>query len=241
MLRTAIALVLVACAGTLPASAKTVKTDTILVAPTVADPGTVPIPAQDLPGGTSGSGLSDDSNGGDDGLPGADEDLQPITQSPNAPTEVPDVYYDKSSLPPLVARMHDQLMEAAKSGDMERLRMVLESNEVPPTLSLTEIGDPIDYLKSVSGDPDGLEILAILADTLDAGFIHVDEGTPQEMYVWPYFARYPFSALTKEQKVEMYRLVTATDFAEMEAYGVWLFYRVGIGKDGTLHYFVAGE
>ena len=61
------------------------------------------------------------------------------------------------------------------------------------------------------------------------------------MYIWPYFAHYPFRDLTREQKVEMYRIVTAADFAEMEAFGVWLFYRLGIGKDGTLHYFVAGE
>ncbi|MBD8893087.1 hypothetical protein [Roseibium litorale] len=236
MLRTAIALVLMVCAGALPAAAKTVKTDTILVAPAVTNPGAASIPDEDLPD-ASGAGNGDV----EESLPVIEEDLQPITQSPNAPTEVPQVFYGTSSLPPLVARMHDQLMDAAKSGDMEKLRMVLESNEVPPTLSLTETGDPIEFLKSVSGDQDGLEVLAILADTLDAGFIHVDEGTPQEMYIWPYFARYPFSALTKEQKVEMYRLITATDFAEMEAYGVWLFYRVGIGKDGTLHYFVAGE
>ncbi|SHL49716.1 hypothetical protein [Roseibium suaedae] len=236
MLRTAIALVLMVCAGSLPAAAKTVKTDTILVAPTVADPNAASIPDEDLPDATGGETGDMEEN-----LPIIDEELQPIGKSPNAPTEVPQVFYDRSSLPPLVARMHDQLMDAAKSGDMDKLRMVLESNEVPPTLSLTEIGDPIEFLKGVSGDQDGLEVLAILADTLDAGFIHVDEGTPQEMYIWPYFARYPFASLTKEQKVEMFRLITATDFAEMEAYGVWLFYRVGIGKDGTLHYFVAGE
>ncbi|MDN3718416.1 hypothetical protein QW131_02205 [Roseibium salinum] len=148
--------------------------------------------------------------------------------------------YNTAVLPKPVARMHDQLMEAALSGDMERLRMVLESNEMPPTLSFGETGDPIEFLKSSSGDGEGFEIMAILADVLDAGFVHVDAGTPQEMYVWPYFARYPLDNLRPDQKVELFRIITAGDFAAMQEFGAWNFYRVGVGPDGTLHYFVAG-
>ncbi|MEO9738416.1 MULTISPECIES: hypothetical protein [Alphaproteobacteria] len=208
-------------AGT-PAMAKTVRTDTIRVAP-IETPASGTIPVEDS--------ITSQQE------PGADDKV--LTEELELP--LPEVLYDTSLLPKPVARMHSQLFDAAISGDIERLRMVLESNEVPPTLSLIEIDDPIEFLKESSGDPDGLEILAILADTLDAGFLHADVGTAQEMYIWPYFARYPFHALTADQKVEMYRIVTAADFAEMEAFGVWLFYRVGIGKDGTLHYFVAGE
>lgn len=153
----------------------------------------------------------------------------------------PQVLYNTDILPKPVARMHAQLREAALNGDLQRLRMVLESNEMPPTLSFGETGDPIDFLKQSSGDGEGYEILAILADILEAGFLHVDAGTPQEMYVWPYFARYPLEGLTPDQKVELYRIVTAGDFSEMQAFGAWNFYRLGIGPDGTLHYFVAGD
>lgn len=216
-----LAILVVIGSAVAPAWAKTVRTDTIQIEP-IELPSTGPrIPVDDLP----------------DPLENltAEEDI-PAPSLPSA-----EVLYDLSLLPAPVSRMHAQLSEAAQFGDFNRLRMVLESNEVPPTLSLTEIGDPIDFLKESSGDPDGLEIMAILGDTLDAGYVHVDVGTPQEMYIWPYFARYPFEQLTREQKVEMYRIITSADFAEMENYGVWLFYRVGIGKDGTLHYFVAGE
>lgn len=210
------------------AGAKTVKTDTITVNPAQA-PGGPDIPAGDVPSVTRP--VPDDTEpAAESGAPAGQDQAQ-----------VPEVLYDLGQLPPPVARMHAQLLEAALGADFNRLRMVLESNEMPPTLSLTEIGDPIEFLKENSGDPDGLEILGILADTLSAGFVHVDVGTPQEMYIWPYFARYPLNRLTPQQKVEMYRLITSADFAEMEDYGVWLFYRVGIGKDGTLHYFVAGE
>lgn len=171
---------------------------------------------------------------------GPEEELQDAAKSaPVGPA--PEVLYDTSVLPKPVARMRSQLMDAALSGDVERLRMVLESNEVPPTLSLTDIDDPIEFLKQSSGDGEGREVLAILADILDAGFVHMDAGTAQEMWIWPYFARYPLAELTPEQKVEMFRIVTSGEVAEMETYGVWLFYRVGIGPDGTLHYFVAGE
>ncbi len=154
---------------------------------------------------------------------------------------LPEVHYGEAGLPKPVARMRSQLMDAASRGDYDRLRMVLESNEMPPVLSLQPIDDPIEFLKQSSADPDGLEILAILMDTLDAGWVHVDQGTPQEMYIWPYFARYPFEKLTTEQKVEMFRIITGGDFASMQSLDAWLFYRVGIGPDGTLHYFVAGD
>ncbi|MCX2723735.1 hypothetical protein [Roseibium salinum] len=179
-------------------------------------------------------------------VPLSGEDLPSPEHSENRPAEAvdaaePQVLYNTAVLPKPVARMHDQLMEAALSGDMERLRMVLESNEMPPTLSFGETGDPIEFLKSSSGDGEGFEIMAILADVLDAGFVHVDAGTPQEMYVWPYFARYPLDNLRPDQKVELFRIITAGDFAAMQEFGAWNFYRVGVGPDGTLHYFVAGD
>jgi hypothetical protein len=175
-----------------------------------------------------------------------EETVLPLTdaaETPPAPEtqDRPQVLYNTAVLPKPVARMHAQLKEAALNGDLKRLRMVLESNEMPPTLSFGEVGDPIDFIRQSSGDGEGYEILAILADILDAGFVHVDAGTPQEMYVWPYFARYPMDGLTPDQKVELYRIVTAGDFAEMQAFGAWNFYRLGIGPDGTLHYFVAGD
>lgn len=216
--------------GGLPhaAVAKAVKTDTITVNPAPATVGP-DIPASDVPSVTQS------------GPEGVEPPVKTGTPADQNSAELPEVLYDPGQLPPPVARMHAQLLEAALGADFNRVRMVLESNEMPPTLSLTEIGDPIEFLKESSGDTDGLEILGILADTLSAGFVHVDVGTPQEMYIWPYFARYPLHRLTPQQKVEMYRLITSADFAEMEDYGIWLFYRVGIGKDGTLHYFVAGE
>ncbi len=209
----------------LPASAATVRTERIQIDPApdnALPPGPV-IPSDAIQ-------EEEPSLSGERHTPVIDENAPP-----------PEVHYGDADLPKPVARMRAQMLEAAYSGDMERIRQVLEVNEVMPTLTFGEMDDPIDFLKETSGDPDGYEILAIMTELLEAGWVHVDQGTAQEMYVWPYFARYPFSRLTPQQKIEMYRIVTAGDFAEMDAYGAWIFYRIGIGPDGTLHYFVAGD
>ena len=61
------------------------------------------------------------------------------------------------------------------------------------------------------------------------------------MYVWPYFAQTPLKDLSRGQKVELFRIVTGSDYKEMAAFGAYSFYRVGIAPDGVWHYFVAGE
>ncbi|MEO9528296.1 hypothetical protein [Roseibium sp.] len=216
MNRTMIAALVSVCLLPAGATAKTIEIETIPV---------IPAPETQSPAPAAG----------DLDVPRADE------TTVAAPQDLPQVLYSTAMLPKAVARMHAQLREAAVNGDLNRLRMVLESNEMPPTLSFGEIGDPIDFIRQSSGDGEGYEILAILADVLDAGFLHVDVGTPQEMFIWPYFARYPLQGLTPDQKVEMFRIITAGDFAEMQDFGAWTFYRLGIGPDGTLHYFVAGD
>jgi hypothetical protein len=84
-------------------------------------------------------------------------------------------------------------------------------------------------------------LLSILIGTLETGFVHAKRGTPQEIYLWPYFARMPLASLTPEQKVELFRLVTGSDFKEMVEFGAYQFYRLGIGPDGTWHFFVSGD
>ena len=207
------------------AEAATVRTERIQVTPTEAPAETTQIPSDALEApaaapepGTAASGAYG---------------VQPL--------HLPEVKYGDADLPKAVARTRAQLLEAAHAGDLDRFRMVLEGNEMMPTLSFGETGDPIDFIKASSGDGEGLEVMAILTELLETGYVHVDKGTAQEMYIWPYFSRIPLARLTKEQKVEMYRVVTSGDLADMEATGAWTFYRVGIGPDGTLHYFAAGD
>lgn len=153
-----------------------------------------------------------------------------------------EVLYDINKAPEPVRKMREKLMEAASSGDPEKLRALLSEGADPTALALgSDNGDPIATIKSVSGDPDGIEVLAIMMDVLNAGFVHVNAGTPDDAYVWPYFAEKPLNTLTLREKVELLRIVTAGDYENMLDAGNYNFFRIGISPDGKWKFFTAGD
>jgi hypothetical protein len=155
---------------------------------------------------------------------------------------IPQVEYDVSKLPFPVQKMRELILTAAKSGSIEALRPLIGSGDDVTMLSLTDIeGDPLVYLKSLAGDSDGQEILAILVDVLESGYVHLDAGTPDELYVWPYFFAYPLDKLDAKQKVELFQIVTAGDYDEMKQFGTYVFYRLGITPKGRWRFFVTGD
>lgn len=159
---------------------------------------------------------------------------------PGAPG-APEIIGDLSRLPPPVARMRERILAAARSGELQKLVTVMQSNETMPIFSPSEEKNPIAYWKTNYPDSDGVEALSILISILEAPFVHVERGTPQEMYLWPYFARMPLKSLTPGQKVELFRIVTGADYKDMLEFGAYSFYRLGIGPDGTWHFFVSGD
>ena len=131
---------------------------------------------------------------------------------------------------------------AAKAGLIEAVRRCLKTGEDATQLSLAGMdNDPITFLKSLSGDEGGQEILAILLEVLEAGYVHLNAGTPEELYVWPYFFAVPLDKLTDMQRVELFKLVTSGDYEDMKSFGAYIFYRVGISPDGQWRFFLAGN
>jgi hypothetical protein len=179
------------------------------------------------------------------------EDIDPPTitgtvpaaksQPTPASTAAPEIIADLSRLPPPVADMRARILAAARSGELSRLVAVMQSSRTLPIFSQNTGQDPITYWRTNYPDSDGVEILAMLIDVLDTPFVRVDEGTPEEMYVWPYFARVPLTTLTAPQKVELFKIVTGSDFKEMLDAGAYNFFRVGIGRDGSWRFFVTGN
>lgn len=167
------------------------------------------------------------------------EDEPTAVERPAVPP--PDVHYGDAGLPEAVARLKAEIALAAKTGDPEALRPILSRMVPPTTLSEIDGGDPIDILKAQAGDVEGREILAILLDVLDAGWVTVDAGTPDERYVWPYFAEMHPDDLTPAQMVELFRIITAGDFEEMRSAGTYVFFRVEIDADGRWRAFMSGE
>jgi hypothetical protein len=160
-----------------------------------------------------------------------------VPLAPSAP--VPEIITDLSRLPPPVARTRARILAAARSGELQQLAELM--NETAPIFSFTDDKDPVAFWKAVYPDSDGVEALSILITILETGFVQIDAGTPHEMYVWPYFVRMSLPALTAAQKVELFRIVTGADYKDMLAFGVYAFYRLGIGPDGTWQFFVAGD
>jgi hypothetical protein len=160
---------------------------------------------------------------------------------PRAGVEAPEILTDLSQLPAPVARTRDRILTAARSGDLNKLLTVMQMNETPPVFSFGNERDPIAFWKAAYPDSYGIEVLSILITILETGYVHVDQGTPQEMYMWPYFARLPIKTLTPDQKVELFRIITGSDYKNMQDYGAYVFYRLGIAPDGVWHFFVSGE
>jgi hypothetical protein len=136
--------------------------------------------------------------------------------------------------------MRQAILEACASGDIGRLRLPIEMNEIHPYFGKGNERDPIAYLKSVSGDGNGREILALLYSLLTTGYAIANPGAKDEMIVWPYHALMPPASLTPSQEVELYRFLPPARFKEMAAHGKYTFYSIGIGPNGVWHYFTAG-
>lgn len=190
----------------------------------------------------------EDQTGGSQTLPMPDplvkkpSDDSAIGVTPDQPEVPVEFVNDLETLPEPVKKMRIALVEAAASGDIERLRPLLGTGADETQVSVGDAPeDPIAALKSLSGDPDGREVLAILLDIISTGAAHTDKGTPQEAYVWPYFAEKNLDTLSPPEMVELYRIVTAGDVADMKEFGGYNFYRLGIGPDGKWKFFVAGD
>lgn len=177
-------------------------------------------------------------------------DPDPLIRSPE-PEQVEDVepagppaevIYEIEKAPEPVRRMRELIIEAAKTGDISKLKPLMNPGPDQTVVPLQAPDqDPIEALKAISGDSDGVEILAILLDIFSTGFVQLDKGTADEAYVWPYFVGKSLGLLTPQEKVELLRIVTAGDVAEMQEYGNYNFFRVGITPDGRWKFLSVGD
>jgi len=151
------------------------------------------------------------------------------------------VIYDPAALPLPVRRMREKILAAARTGTIEALRPLLARSENVLVQPVSIEEDPITFLKELSGDGDGVEILAILIDLLNAGCVHLGAGSTQEVYVWPYFVAVAPDKLTRKQLVEAYRIMTASDLETLKEVGSYIYFRVGISPDGKWRFFVTGD
>jgi hypothetical protein len=131
--------------------------------------------------------------------PGPTEPAIAKTRAANKQQVVPEVRYGTAGLPAPVEDMREAILSAVRSGRIEDLHHAWELNELKPDLGVALAGDPIVHWKQISGDGEGREILAALAQILNAGYVVLPLGPDLEnnrLYVWPYFAEVPLEGLT---------------------------------------------
>ncbi len=158
-------------------------------------------------------------------------------QTSERPPSMPEIRRDFSALPSAVQDMRFSILAAAASGDLEEIRVVLERNEIMPVLSASQrIADPLAHFKARSADGEGAQLMAVLIDILTVGFVVVPMQD-NEMYVWPHFAETGVQDLQVPELVELYRLAPPDRVAAMRASGRYDHFRLGIGRDGTWHFF----
>jgi len=136
--------------------------------------------------------------------------------------------------------MRESILAAVRSGDIEDLRTALEWNELKPHVADEPVDDAIAYWKRISGDGEGREILAILAEILDCPPAVLPIGKDIEnnrVFVWPAVAEADLAKLTPPQEVALYRLVRPDAVKAMREAKRWTWWRLAIGADGTWHSF----
>ena len=147
------------------------------------------------------------------------------------------VIYDLTKLPQPVQRMLNEIGNAAQSGDIERMRGVLQISEIKPMVAEDHVDDPVAHWKKDSAGGDGRDVLAAMLNILSAGGVITGKDKSQ-MYVWPYFAEMDLKTLTPAQEVELYRTVPPELAVKMKQSGKYTYYRLGISTDGVWHYFL---
>ena len=147
---------------------------------------------------------------------------------------------DPGPLPPQVEEMRQAILSAAHTGEIEDLREPFDWNEIKPDVSAPSGEDAIAYWKRTSGDGNGREVLAALAEILALHPAELPLGKDLEnniIYVWPYLAEMPLDKLTPAQEVELLTLVGPAEAKAMREKKKWTSWRLAIGADGTWHSF----
>ncbi len=150
----------------------------------------------------------------------------------------PKIAYKPSKLPHPVRTMRASIIRAAKSGDMAAIKAVLQKNEIQPVVDFDSKLSPVEFWMDVSQDGNGRDVLAAMIEIFMKPYAILNEGTPQEKFVWPYLAELDMRKLTARQEIDLLRLVSVKEYGIMKKNGRYQGYRASIGKDGTWHIFV---
>ena len=138
--------------------------------------------------------------------------------------------------------MRELLLEAAKSGDIEKLRpYVGEGDDATMLSSAASKATRSNFSRACRAMARDTKSWPFSRTSSNRASCSSIAGTENDLFVWPYFYGMPLDKLTPAQRVELYRLVTHGDYEDMKSFGAYNFYRVGITPQGRWRFFVAGD
>ena len=150
---------------------------------------------------------------------------------------------DVSALPARVQEMRAAILAAVQARDIEALRPAIERNETLPIFARGPLrprtfAQAVDFLKSRSQDKSGADILRVLDAIFEQPYVKSTRG-PSVTYVWPAFALTQKTPATEDELAQRWRCVL---FSSLRANSDQppAIERVGVGADGTWHYFWGG-
>ena len=134
--------------------------------------------------------------------------------------------------------MRELILDAVTAGDIEELRPAIERNETLPIFATgadrpRTFADAIAFLKTRSFDGDGRETLAIIGAIFEQPYVKITRG-PVVTYEWPAFSA---ASASDEERAQMWRCMRFAALPSLDSAPV--IERIGIGADGTWHYFTA--
>jgi hypothetical protein len=168
--------------------------------------------------------------GGTGGGPSSVATTQPAATSPGPETEAP----RGVALPAAVAKTRTAILEAARQPDYGSLAEQLD----PETFSYSfgEQGDPVAYWQRLEVDEHVPVVSKLLPRVLST-----QAAKQRGIYVWPAAYAKPPSAWAARDRADMRLLYSQSDVRRFEQFGSCIGYRVGIRKDGTWLFYVAGD
>jgi hypothetical protein len=140
----------------------------------------------------------------------------------------------EQALPGPVAEKHEAIVAAAHALDYEELETLLDPKTF--TYSFGEGGDPIGYWRRLEEQGE----MPILGDYLPT-VLAMPWARQGPLYVWPSAHAKKPARWTEEDRKALEQLYTEEEISRFERAGSYLGWRVGIRKDGTWLFFVAGD
>lgn len=139
-----------------------------------------------------------------------------------------------NQLPAAVAAKRQAIVSAARAIDFDRLEMLLDPAHF--SYSFGESGDPVGYWRRLEDEGE----VPILGDYLPL-ILSGPFAKQGNIYVWPRAYDKKPSEWTAGDRRWLGNLYSEQEIRGFEKAGAYLGWRVGIRKDGTWLFFVAGD